>query len=142
MSSNEDIWFDSSLYEVFVYHQLHQNEVLKNISLIATYQFWNNASNIDEDFPNNILFKLTSSANFTITSLSTTFRGFKNENSSDIVRNVSIISLSENLMLGDYIMNIQAIWQDVEIAESDVIIHVIDPLPRALPVPGLHINNL
>ena len=105
MSNNEDIWFDSSLYEAFVYHRLHQNEILKNTSLIATYQFWNNASNIDEDFPNNILFKLTSSANFTITSLSSTFSGFKNENSSDIVRNVSIISLSENLMLGDYIMN-------------------------------------
>ena len=140
VSNNNDIWFDSSLYEVFVYHQLHQNEVLKNTSLIVTYQFWNNASNIDEDFPSNITFKLTSSldsTNFAVISLSTPFKGFNDENTPDIVRNISIITLAQNLTLGDYNMKIQAIWQDMEIAESVVIIHVVDPPPRALPVPGL-----
>ena len=134
------MWFDSSFYEVFVYRQLHQNETLKDISLIVTYDFWNNASNSDEEFPNNVMFRLTSSrnyTNFTVTSSSITFRGF-NENTTDIVRNVSVISLSQNLMLGDYNMKIQAIWQDMEIAESDIIIHVVDPLPKTLPVPGYY----
>ena len=138
--SNNGMWFDSSLYEVFVYHQLHQNEVLKNISLIVTYQFWHNASIVDEDFPSNIIFKLTSSlnhANFAVMSLSAPFKGFLNENTPGIGRKISIITLAQNLTLGDYNMKIQAIWQDMEIAESVVIIHVVDPPPRALPVPGL-----
>ena len=141
VSSDNRIWFDSSSYEVFVYRHLHQTETLKIISLIATHDFWSNASNTDEEFPNNVMFRLTSSrnhTNFTVTSSSTTFRGFNNENTPDIVRNVSVISLSQNLMLGDYNMKIQAIWQDMEIAESDIIIHVVDPLPRALPVPGYY----
>ena len=41
-------------------------------------------------------------------------------------------------MLGDYKMKIQAIWQNKKLAESDVIIHVVDPLPAVLPVPGFH----
>ena len=131
-----DVWFDSSLYEVFVYRKLHQNEILKNVPLIVAHGFWENASNIDEGFPNNVTFRLTSPINFTVSSLSATFNGFKNRSIPVIVRNVSVISLSQNLMLGDYNMKIQAIWQDMEIAESDIIIHVVDPLPRALPVPG------
>ena len=139
VSSNNDIWFDSSLYEVFIYHQLHQNEVLKNTSLIVTYQFWNNASNIDEDFPSNISFKFTSPldyAYFAVISLSTPFKGFNAESTPDIVRNISIISLAKNLRLGDYNMKIQAIWQDIKIADTIVIIHVVDPPPRMLPLPG------
>ena len=141
VSNRFDIWFDSSLYETFVYRRLHQNETLENISLIVTYDFWNTASNSDEEFPNNVIIRLISSCNytnFTVTSSSTTFRGFNNANTPDIVRNVSVISLSQNLILGDYSMKIQAIWQDMEIAESDLIIHVVDPLTRALPVPGYY----
>ena len=41
-------------------------------------------------------------------------------------------------MLGDYKMKIQAIWQNKKLAESDVIIHVVDPLPAVLPVPGFY----
>ena len=141
MLNNNDFWFDSSLYEVFVYRKLHQNAILKNISLIATREFWNNASNIDKGFPNSVIIRFTSSLiynNFTVNSSSTAFEGFHNRSIPKIVRNDSIIfSSSWDVALGDYAMNVQAIWQGVEIAESDVIIHVVDPLPRALPVPGL-----
>ena len=41
-------------------------------------------------------------------------------------------------MLGDYKMKILVIWQNNIIAESDVIIHVVDPLPTGLPVPGCY----
>ena len=133
-STSNDIWFDSSLYEVFVYRKLDQNEMLKNISLIATYAFRNNAPNSDEDFLNNITFRLNSS-HFDLTTLYSSFEGFQNESTSpEIVKRVSIIALS--LMLGDYNMKIQAIWQNKTLAESDVIIHVVDPLPATLPVPG------
>ena len=138
VSNSYDIWFDSSLYEVFVYRKLHQNEILKNVSLMVTHGFWENSSKIDEDFPNNVTFRLTSPINFTVSYLSTTFNGFKNRSIPEIVRNVSVISLSQNLMLGDYNMKIQAIRKDMEIAESDIIIHVVDPLPRAFPVPGYY----
>ena len=46
----------------------------------------------------------------------------------------------QNLELGDYGMKILVIWQDVKLAESNVVIHVVDPLPNALPVPGTYLN--
>ena len=134
VSTSDDIWFDSSFYEVFVYRKLNQDG-LKNISLIVTYAFWNNASNSDED--NNITFRLTSS-HFALNTLYNNFEGFQNENTPEIVKIISIISLSQDLMLGDYTMKIQAIWQNKTLAESDVIIHVVDPLPAALPIPGFY----
>ena len=136
VSTSDDIWFDSSLYEVFVYRKLNQDG-FKNISLIVTYSFWNNASNSDEDFLNNITFRHTSS-HFDLNSLYSTFEGFQNENTPEIVKRISIISLSQDLTLGDYNMKIQAIWQNKKLAESDVIIHVVDPLPTALPIPGFY----
>ena len=133
---------DSSLYEVFVYRKLDQNEILKNISLIVTYGFWDNASNSGEDISNNITFRLTSSLNypqFTLNSLSSTFEGFQNENIPEIFSRSLIISSSlQDLTLGDYNMKIQAIFQNRKLAESDVIIHIVDPLPTPLPVPGFY----
>ena len=140
-STSNDIWFDSSLYEVFVYHKLNRNVTLKNMSLIATYAFWKNESNSGEDFLNNITFKLTSS-HFDLITLYSTFESFQNESIPEIVKEVSIISLSQDLMLGDYSMKIQAIWQNKTLAKSDVIIHVVDPLPATLPTPGLYIQYI
>ena len=141
VSTSNDIWFDSSLYEVFVYRKLNRDETLKNISLIATYAFWNNTSNSDEDFLNNITFRLNSSQ-FVLNSLYISFEGFQNEITPEIVKGVSITSnsLSQDLVLGDYNMKVQAIWQDKILTESDVIIHVVDPLPATLPTPGLYNN--
>ena len=141
VSTSNDIWFDSSLYEVFVYRKLNRDETLKNISLVAAYAFRHNTSNSDEDFLNNITFRLTSS-HFTLNSLYSTFKSFQNENTvtPEIVKGISIISLSQDLMLGDYNMKVQAVWQDKILTESDVIIHVVDPLPATLPTPGLYNN--
>ena len=142
VSASNDVWLDSSLYEVFVYRKLDQNEILKNISLIVTYGFWDNASNSGEDILNNITFRLTSSLNytqFTLNSLSSTFEGFQNEYIPEIFSRSSIVSSSlQDLTLGDYHMKIQAIFHNRKLAESDVIIHVVDPLPTSLPVPGFH----
>ena len=128
---------DSSLYEVFIYRKLSQNEILKNISLVATYSFWNNVANGSEDFSSNITFNLTSSTYFTLKF--DTFERFQNDNTPQVVRRSSITSPSvQDLMLGDYSMKIQAVWQDMKLSESDLIIHVIDPPPTPLPVPGFY----
>ena len=137
VSANNDVWLDSSLYEIFIYRKLNQNKILKNISLIVTFSFWNNVSNSSEDFCNNITFNLSSSAHFTLDF--DTFERFQNENTPQIVRRSSIISsLALDLMLGDYNMKIQAVWQDMKLAESEVIIHVVDPVPAPLPPPGFY----
>jgi len=104
--------------------------------LIVTYGFWNNASNSDENFPSNITFKLTSFPNYTNFSLSDTTEGIQRKGTAVIVRKISMISSSSQNMLGDYTMKMQVIWQGNELTNSDVIIHVIDPLPTTLPVPG------
>ena len=128
---------DSSLYEVFIYRKLSQNEILKNISLVATYSFWNNVANGSEDFSSNITFNLTSSTYFTLKF--DTFERFQNDNAPQVVRRSSITSPSvQDLMLVDYSMKIQAVWQDMKLSESDLIIHVIDPPPTPLPVPGFY----
>ena len=115
--------------------------MLKNMSLIATYAFWNNASNSDEDFLYNITFTFRqTSSHFALNSLYSSFESFQNESTPEIVKKVSILSLSQDLVLGDYNMTVQAIWQNKTLAESDVIIHVVDPLPAVLPVPGLYNN--
>ena len=137
VSANNDIWLDSSLYEIFIYRKLNQSKILKNISLIVTFSFWNNVSNSSEDFSNNITFILSSSANFTLDF--DTFERFQNESTPQVVRRSSIISSSAlNLMLGDHSMKIQAVWQNMKLAESEVIIHVVDPLPAPLPSPGFY----
>lgn len=137
VSTSNHVWLDSSLYEVFVYRELDQNEIL-NISLIVTYEFWNNISNSGEDSLDNITFRFTSSLNYTnfvLNFLPSAFKSFRNENTPEVIKKISINSL-QDLMLGDYNLKIQVYWQDNTLTESDVIIHVVDPLPEVLPVPG------
>ena len=38
--------------------------------------------------------------------------------------------------LGDYQMEVQVISQEDVLADSVVIVHVVDPVPTSLPVPG------
>ena len=142
VSISNDVWLDSLLYEVFVYCKLEHNEILKNISLIVTYGFWDDASNSGKDISNNIAFRLTSSLNytqFTLNSLPSTFEGFQNENIPQMFSRRSIVSSSQqDLTLGDYNMKIQAIFQNQKLTESDVIIHVVNPLPTTLPIPSFY----
>ena len=142
MSTSSDVWLDSSLYEVLVYRQLEWNEILTNISLIAKFEFWNSVNIGDEVSPEDITFRLTSSpnhTNFTVNSLPIGFKGFQNRSVPEILkRGLIISSSSQSLILGDYSMKIQVMWQNMTLAESHVVIHVVDPLPTLLPVPGTY----
>ena len=143
VSTNSDIWLDSSLYEVFIYRQLEWNEILTNITLIAEFEFWNSANIGGDVSPEDITFRLTSSlnrTNFTINNLPNSFKGFQNRSVPEILKKGLIISSSsQNLILGDYDMKIQVIWQNMKLVESIVVVHVVDPLPTILPFPGMAI---
>ena len=140
MSTSSNVWLDSSFYEVLVYRQLEWNEILTNISLIAEFEFWSSVNIGGDISPEDITFRLTSSpnhTNFTVNSLPIGFKGFQNRSLPEILKKGLIISSSsQNLILGDYDMKIQVIWQNMKLAESIVVVHVIDPLPILLPVPG------
>ena len=125
------------MYEVFISHQMEPYETIVNISLIITDEYWNELSN-KSNFPSNLNVHLTSSSYFMLNNISPTFDSFKRDNYSPKIFKAyeMICNLFESIPLGDYEMEVQVIWQDNMLTSSDVIVHVVDPVPTLLPVPG------
>jgi len=69
--------------------------------------------------------------------ISATFGGF-HDDSPKIFKTYAIIYNSSHptIPLGDYEMEVQVIWEDDVLTSSVVIVHVVDPVPTSLPVPG------
>jgi len=66
----------------------------------------------------------------------TTFGDF-HEDSPKICKTYTVMrNSSQPVPLGDYQMEVQVISQDDVLADSVVIVHVVDPVPTSLPVPG------
>ena len=124
------------MYEVFISHQMEPYETIVNISLIITYEYWNELSN-KSNFPSNLNVHLTSSSYFMLNDISPTFDSLNGDYSPKMLKTYEMIyTLSESIPLGDYEMEVQVIWQDNMLTSSDVIVHVVDPVPTLLPVPG------
>ena len=137
VSNKKSYWLDSSLYEVFAAHQMEPNKTISNISFIITYEYWNGISN-RTDFLTNVKFNLISSSSyFILNDISITLDSFNDESNPEICKKYEMIhNSSGSIPLGDYDMEVQVVWKDNVLTNSDVIVHVVDPVPTSLPIPG------
>lgn len=136
-----EAWLDATVYEVFVLPAVHFNQTILHLNLSLTGDFHSQA-NYNYD---NITFHLHSvNLFFNLGNQNTSHTTFLNyfDLLPSRAESTSLVSaVTGHLPLNDYKMRIEVTAGNSSVTTSDIIIHVVDPLP-SLPVPGNIDNNL
>ena len=133
MHEDLEVWLDATVYEIFILPTASYNEVITtcNLSLRDSYLDELDSSgshNIDD-----VWFHLQSTSNYF--QLANT-NGSHLENNELHVFRIKLLSVShDSIPLNDYRMKLEVTIGDIHLTSSDIIIHVVEPLP-ALPIPG------
>lgn len=126
-------WLDSTLYEVFVTPQTDIAQIITNFSLITTHGICSSVSD-------GVHFNLAQSFNLMLVDFSSTLDNFTDENDLNMKCKMYGVISNSSIPLGDHVIEVQVVQQDKVLTNSDIVIHVVDPIPTSLPTPGKILN--
>ena len=134
-----EAWLDATTYEVFILPTVQFNQTILRFNLSLTndfiYQVDYNDYHVED-----ISFHLHSTYSFFYlanqNTSHTTFLNYFGVLLPDTVESTELISAADGrIPLNDYEMRLQVTAGDTSLLSSDIIIHVVEPLP-VLPIPG------
>jgi len=132
-----EVWLDATVYEIFINPTTSLNEVIAKFNLTLRKNDIDSSgsqmNSSDSHNVNAILFHLQSSNNFYLANQNSSTSSFQDDHEHYVVE---LLSANDGLLpLNDYRMKLEVTVGNMSLTSSDVIIHVVDPLPT-LPVPG------
>ena len=135
-------WLDTNVYEALIPPSIQLNETIMTINLTMTQYFRYQVNCNTDCIISDISFHLKSThPYFYLASENKTLLKFVNDEEMFVpimVESVKLLSANNGYIpLNDYRMSLEVISGDTSLLISDIIIHVVEPLP-ALPVSGLH----
>ena len=120
------------MYEIFIKPTTSLNEVIAKFNLTVRKDFEMDSSGSHDIDVDDIMLDLQSSDYFSLTNQKGSDSDFHGHN----VVEVQLLSTKAGtISLNDYKMKLEVTIGDNPLTSSDIIIHVVDPLPT-LPVPG------
>ena len=132
-------WLDATVYEVFILPTVQFNQTILHLNLSLTNDFLYQVD-YDDYHVEDISFHLHSEYSYfylaNLNTSHTTFMNYFGVLLPDTVESTELISAVDGrIPLNDYNMRLEVTAGDTTLLHSDIIIHVVEPLP-VLPRPG------
>jgi len=132
-----EVWLDATVYEIFINPTTSLNEMIAKFNLTLREDDIDSSGSqmnpSDSHNINAILFHLQSSNYFYLANQNSSTSSFQDDHEHYVVE---LLSASDGpIPLNDYRMKLEVTIGNMSLTSSDVIIHVVDPLP-ILPLPG------
>ena len=134
-----EAWLDATVYEVFVLPTVQFNQTILHLNVSLTNDFLYQVDYSDYHVED-ISFHLHSAYSFFYlanqNTSHTTFMNYFGVILPDTVESTELISAVDGgIPLNDYSMKLEVTAGDTSLLNSDIIVHVVEPLP-VLPRPG------
>lgn len=138
MPEEVDAWLDASVYEVFILPTVPLNQSVIGFNLMLVYDSENSSGYYDF---NEISFDLHSSNSFFYlanqSAINATILTQYGINQPDLVKSIQLFTAVDGIPINDYEMTLNVLVGETPLINSDIIVHVSEPLP-SLSAPGMH----
>ena len=129
---DQEVWLDATVYEIFIKPTTTLNEVIAKFNLTVRENYLYEIDSIGSHDIDDIMVHPKSSDYFSLTKQNSSNSDFHGH---DVIEVQLLSTKAGTISLNDYKMTLEVTIDDNPLTSSDIIIHVVDPLPT-LPVPG------